>query len=45
MHHALTRIAYILISMVVQVTRFDQFIKDYPTCGDYSVIYSDLIVE
>lgn len=39
----LSRVVYILTSLAVQVTDFDQLIKDYSLCKDFSIIYSELL--
>ena len=40
---ALSRVVYILTSLAIQVTGFDQLIKEYSSCKDFSIIYSELL--
>ena len=41
--NVLSRVIYILTSLAVQVIGFDQLIKDYFSCKDFSIIYSELL--
>ena len=40
---ALSRVVYILTSLAIQVTGFDQLIKEYSSCKDFNIIYSELL--
>ena len=40
---ALSRVVFILSSMVVQVMGFDLLKRDYPSYKDFSIIYAGLV--